>query len=90
MNPLDPISTAVMPVFCGSDSASQMQVVWNAHRIYGPARLPLLTANWELLGAWDESGWVKDFNKFWSFSPQRLSQPLLVLKNRRSEPCSRS
>lgn len=65
------------------------QVVWNAHRIYGPSRLPLLTANWELLGGWDDGGWIKDWNKLWSFVPQRLSQPLLVLRNRRSDPCTR-
>jgi hypothetical protein len=64
------------------------QVVWNAHRIYGPWRLPLLTAGWELVGGWD-GAWIKDWNKYWSMSPQALSQPVLVLKNRRSSPCSR-
>ena len=66
-----------------------MQVVWNAHRIYGPYRLPLLTANFEVVGAYDDGGWVQDYNKIWSYSPGRLAQPLLVLKNKRKDPCVR-
>jgi len=64
------------------------QVVWNAHRIYGPWRLPLLTAGWELVGGWDGE-WIQDWNKYWGMLPQQLAQPLLVLKNRRTSPCSR-
>ena len=54
------------------------RLVWNAHRIYGKLRLPLLLAGWEIIDSP-------------RFSPQdleqdntgRIHQPVLVLKPKR-------
>lgn len=49
-------------------------LVWNAHRIYGRLRLPLLLKDWELLEAFGFSNGL--FNE-----PGPDKQPVLVLKN---------
>lgn len=66
-------------------------LVWNSHRIYGPARLPLVTANWDILGVYSTS-------KVYNFEPifgrplsaeghPHYTQPVIVLQNKRQEPC---
>ncbi|MCX5706438.1 MAG: DUF268 domain-containing protein [Candidatus Omnitrophica bacterium] len=49
-------------------------LVWNAHRIYGRIRFPLLIKGWELL---DSFGFNDDL-----FDKDECRQPILVLKNR--------
>ena len=82
---------------------------WNAHRVYGPARLPLMTANWELLKAYYgflHNGFfskglyrtpkvpgfdANTFQGFWGsmamLSPNDHSQPVIVLRNAKRQPC---
>ncbi|KAG2493802.1 hypothetical protein HYH03_008021 [Edaphochlamys debaryana] len=61
-------------------------IAWNAHRVYGPVRLPLLLANFEVLGAyWAGQSFHGDFAGFWEAMPERceeqhVTQPLFVLR----------
>ena len=47
-------------------------LVWNAHRIYGNLRLPLLFSNWELLNTFGYPWYIKILH--------RLRQPVFVLR----------
>jgi SAM-dependent methyltransferase len=53
------------------------KVVWNAHRIYGPVRFPMLTAGWKLEGCvgMDESFISRDTGNSGAY------QPVVVLRN---------
>lgn len=72
--------------------------MYNAHRIYGPVRLPLLTANWEVLGVYDASYKVGVcgtatceglFPRWQEKAPLKHFefQPIIVLRNLRTSPC---
>lgn len=50
------------------------RLVWNAHRIYGKARLPMLLEGWKVVGRF---GWTKDNDEMY---PEH-SQPVIVLEN---------
>lgn len=50
-------------------------LVWNAHRIYGPLRLPKLLKNWGFLGSYGFMPTTYVFTR----SPGYLCQPVLVL-----------
>jgi hypothetical protein len=73
--------------------------MYNAHRIYGPVRLPLLTANWEVLGVYDDKfkkGQCGSatcdglFTRWREIAPLRHYeyQPVVVLHNVRTTPCN--
>lgn len=51
------------------------KIVWNAHRIYGKIRLPLLLKEWKLLSTYGELKLDIDLGK------DAPSQPLFILKN---------
>jgi len=53
------------------------KIVWNAHRIYGKERLPLLIENWELLGTVGMED--EDIERNTGISGAH--QPIIVLKN---------
>jgi hypothetical protein len=72
--------------------------MYNAHRIYGPVRFPLLTANWEVLGVHDARYKNSDcgkgtcqglFARWEQIAPVRHFnfQPIVVLRNLRTTPC---
>lgn len=72
--------------------------MFNAHRMYGPVRLPLLTANWEVLGVYDARYRSSECGKgtcqglfacFEQIAPVRTFefQPVVVLRNLRTTPC---
>jgi Caenorhabditis protein of unknown function, DUF268 len=65
------------------------EVFWNAHRIYGPVRTPMMTAGWEVLGVYE--GATKepiDHRAMWKRWPSPLSrQPVIVLKNTKGLSC---
>ncbi|KAK9833323.1 hypothetical protein WJX81_006455 [Elliptochloris bilobata] len=62
-------------------------VVFNAHRIYGPIRLPMLTANFVVVGV-ITSDRVRHLNQLWADAPSiSSSQPVVVLQNLRDQPC---
>jgi len=50
------------------------RLIWNAHRIYGPIRLPMLLKEWELV---DSFGFDKSL-----FGQDGYVQPIFVLKKR--------
>ena len=52
------------------------QLVWNAHRIYGRLRLPLLLSDWEMV---DSFGFSPEL-----FDGEYNCQPVFVLTSRRS------
>ncbi|MDY6842956.1 MAG: DUF268 domain-containing protein [Thermodesulfobacteriota bacterium] len=52
-------------------------LVWNAHRIYGRIRLPLLLNNWELIASFGMVNELIDHDWGTAHGPQ----PILVLKN---------
>jgi len=60
-------------------------LVWNAHRIYGKIRFPLLIKGWKLLETFEvKENWFKKkcrgiFNKIWGH--MHGPQPVFVLKN---------
>jgi SAM-dependent methyltransferase len=60
----------VVPV--GADS-----IAWNAHRIYGKKRLPLLFHGWELMDSFGFKDEILDYD----FKGQPSTQPVFVLKN---------
>ena len=67
------------PVDFGED-----RVVWNAHRVYGPMRLALATANFELLGVYGDAFRLKLCGPApktggWAHRPA-CAQPILVLR----------
>jgi|FAXJ01.1.fsa_nt_gi SAM-dependent methyltransferase len=53
------------------------KIVWNAHRIYGPVRFPILTTGWKLEGCvgMDESFMSRDTGNSGAY------QPVVVLRN---------
>lgn len=85
-------------MFLGVPSSATDQLQYNAHRIYGPVRLPMLTANWEVLGVYDAlrqplqglCGTATCQGLFKHFEAQALAgiyQPVIVLRNQRTTPC---
>ncbi len=65
-------------------------LVFNAHRIYGPVRLPMLAANFEVLGVVTDDT-VRDLDQLWHDPPgATFSQPVAVLRNARHRPCRRT
>lgn len=84
-------------MFIGAPMASLDQVQYNAHRIYGCVRLPMLTANWEVLrgyGKAQASGMCgmhtcEGIYSRWQRVPVADFgfQPLVVLRNLRLTPC---
>lgn len=52
-------------------------LVWNAHRIYGKIRLPLLLEGWELIDRF----YFKDIDLITDTGDEARFQPVLVLKN---------
>ena len=62
------------------------------HRVYGPARMPLLTANWAVLDVhlYNSSWSAADYGGLWAglrASPHPYEQPLVVLRNMRGVAC---
>jgi len=55
-------------------------LVWNAHRVYGSLRLPLLLQNWEILASFgfSEGDYGKQFEEVVKSS---YHQPVFVLRN---------
>lgn len=85
-------------MFFAGPSSSVDQIMYNAHRIYGPVRLPLLTANWEVLGVYDASYKVGTcgkptceglFARWEQKAPPKFFefQPVIALRNVRTSPC---
>lgn len=77
------------------------QVQYNAHRIYGFVRLPIVTANWEVLGVYEEGDAKKlcgmqtcegVYERWKQKAPlgEFNFQPLVVLRNLRTTPCKRT
>jgi hypothetical protein len=65
-------------------------LVFNAHRIYGPVRLPMLAANFEVLGVVTDDT-VRALDELWHDPPgSTFSQPVAVLRNARHRPCRRT
>jgi len=55
-------------------------LVWNAHRVYGSLRLPLLLQNWELLASFGFS--EEDYGKqFEDVTKSSYHQPVFALRN---------
>jgi hypothetical protein len=86
-------------MYFGSPMSAVDQLQYNAHRIYGFMRLPLMTAGWEVVGVY-ERGYSKPGQcgnqtcdglfSHWqkAASPGHAGmQPLVVLRNRRTTPC---
>ena len=61
-------------------------VVYNVHRIYGPTRLPMLTANFKVLNVFGPGN--KTFSELMSLDVGVHSQPTIVLQNMRHTPCN--
>ena len=88
-------------LFLGGPMSATDQIQYNAHRIHGFIRLPLLTADWEVLGVYErnyrpgECG-IKTCNGLHSYFSQSAApgvfsfQPVVVLRNLRSAPCQRT
>ena len=53
----------------------QDRIFWNAHRVYGRIRFPMLIENWEIIDSWGFK--EEDFN-----SDVTAYQPVFVLKNK--------
>lgn len=86
-------------LYFGGPASATDQIEYNAHRIYGPVRLPLLTANWEVLGVFDAdikgdqcgSSTCNDLFAQWrkKAPPGHWGfQPVIVMRNMRTTPCS--
>ena len=61
-------------------------VVFNAHRIYGPMRLPMLTANFKVLNVFGPGN--KTLSELMLQDVGAHSQPTIVLQNMRHTPCN--
>jgi hypothetical protein len=92
------LSAGGLLYFAGPSSAYD-QLQYNAHRIYGPVRLPLLTANWAVLGVFDNEFKIDQcgvatcdglFSRWRSRAPlgDYNFQPVLVMRNMRMSPCT--
>lgn len=88
-------------LFFGAPMSYIDQLQYNAHRIYGFVRLPIVTANWEVLGVYEEGsapgvcgmqtcqGVYERWKK--KAPPGNYAfQPLVVLRNLRTTPCQRT
>lgn len=55
------------------------EIVWNAHRVYGKIRLPLLIKDWELISKYGIT------NELWNtqYTNDCPPQPILVLRNKK-------
>ena len=53
------------------------KIVWNAHRIYGPIRFPMLIDGWELIGCVG----MEDEYLYRDMGVAGIYQPIIVLKN---------
>jgi hypothetical protein len=66
-------------------------VIWNVHRLYGPVRLPLVTANWEVVAVYGLEDKKGDFDMTPIFLNDdnwtHKNQLVAVLRNRRTKPC---
>jgi GR25 family glycosyltransferase involved in LPS biosynthesis len=69
---LKPDGLLFLAVPCGLD-----KMVWNAHRVYGNKRLPLLLENWEVVGT---VGYNPDYLSV-DMGDSGVYQPIIVLKN---------
>jgi hypothetical protein len=72
------------------------RLAWNAHRIYGMLRIPLVVSNWHVVNVYLPSGEVKGEDlatTIWSHGSVNDHwhelQPVIVLRNKRSQPCHR-
>lgn len=85
-------------LFFGAPVSTTDQLQYNAHRIYGFVRLPLLTANWEVLGVYESDYRVgvcgvstcAGLYSHWDQKKLWAGQPVVVLRNLRITPCERS
>lgn len=86
--------------FAGPVSAVD-QLQFNAHRIYGFVRLPLLTANWDILGVYHKDGTEKQamcgvqtchgLYEYWKQAAPPGTydlQPVIVMRNSHTSPCN--
>jgi hypothetical protein len=53
-------------------------LVWNAHRIYGKVRFPMLIEGWEVVGS---VGFSKKLYRQWNCKGRKSTQPIFILKN---------
>lgn len=70
-----PGGTLFLGIPCCAD-----RLYWNAHRMYGPARLPILLAGWHVVGMYPSDGHPSIGGD--------IAQPLWVLQNKHG--CSKS
>lgn len=74
------------------------QLMYNAHRIYGAVRFPLLTADWEVLGVYQAGHMgnvcgIGTCTGLWDYWAKQAPpgapvwQPLVVMQNMRTTPC---
>lgn len=85
-------------LFFGAPMSTSDQLQYNAHRIYGFIRLPLVTANWEVVGVYEQDsaagscglqtchGVFDRWNKKAPIGSYGF-QPVVVLRNLRTSPC---
>lgn len=85
-------------LFFGAPTAASDQLHYNAHRIYGFVRLPMVTANWEVLGVYEQNSKAGScgmqtcrgvVERWKQKAPLGVDvfQPVIVLRNRRTQPC---
>lgn len=84
-------------LFFGGPVGGADQLVYNAHRVYGPVRLPMLTANWEVVGVYDHKnsgslcGKATCEDIFLRWQQQvplgTVFQPVIVVRNQRPSSC---
>lgn len=68
-----------LAVPCGKD-----RIDWNAHRVYGKLRLPILLSGWELLGHYGYSNELTEITPFHELEERRAygyRHALFILKN---------
>src|SRR5690349_16418143 len=58
-------------------------LAWNAHRIYGPIRWPIMMAGWSHLSTFFNNETQRTpLNRFWkNYQHDHRNQPVVVLKN---------
>ena len=63
-------------------------VVWNAHRVYGRHRLPLLLAGWEVVATFGHNEALLDHDTIGGGEDRNYVQPVFVLRNIPTEPAT--
>jgi hypothetical protein len=87
-------------LFLNVPSSTFDTLFWNAHRLYGPVRYPLLTANWKVLNVYSKDeelmACANNCAALWDYiksrlHPSRTKAPtpnvVVVLENQRMSSC---